>query len=131
MLQMDPSQNDYLSLVPAVAVCRPTLTATFKILNGAVYDPTAESNKAQNKPNAVAGIVQDIVDSPRITWNAWYLFADPNIAPVIEVAFLDGNDVPFLDQQTGFTVDGTQYKVRLDYGVNEIDYRGAYGCVGS
>lgn len=131
MKQMDPSQNDYLSLIPAVAVCNPLLMSALKVLNGSVYDPDAIANKPSTKPNAVAGIVQDIVDSPRITWSAWYLFADPNIAPVIEVAFLDGNDMPFLDQQNGFSVDGTQYKVRLDYGVNEIDYRGAYGCVGS
>lgn len=129
--QKDPSQNEFLDIMPAIAVVPSSLASTFKILNGAVYDPTTEANKAQNKPNAVAGIVNDIVDSPRITWNAWYLFADPSIAPVIEVAFLDGNDSPFLEQQNGFRVDGTEYKVRLDYGVAVMDYRGGYAAVGN
>ena len=129
--QMDPSQNDYLDLTPAVAVVPSSLASTLKILNGAVYDPTAESNKAQNKPNVVLGIVNDIVDSPRITWSAWYLFADPSIAPAIEVAFLNGNETPYTESEMGFEVDGMRLKVRLDYGVAEVDYRGAYGCVGS
>lgn len=129
--QKDPSQNDFLDLSPAIAVVPSGLAAAFKILNGSVYDPGTESGKPSTKPNAVAGIVQDIVDSPRITWNAWYLFADPSIAPVIEVAFLNGNQEPFTEQMPGFRVDGVEWKVRLDYGVAEVDYRGGYASVGS
>jgi hypothetical protein len=54
-----------------------------------------------------------------------YVFASAQTAPVIEVAFLDGNQEPFIEQQAGFTVDGTQYKARLDFGVAAIDHRGA------
>jgi hypothetical protein len=43
---------------------------------------------------------------------------------VIEVAFLDGQDAPFLDQEEGFTVDGTRWKVRLDFGIAAVDWRG-------
>ena len=32
----------------------------------------------------------------------------------IEVAYLDGNDVPYLEQQDGFSVDGVTFKVRID-----------------
>ena len=128
--QKDPSQNEYLDLSPAIAVVPSSLASTFKILNGAVYDPTGGAGKSQ-VPNAVAGIVNDIVDSPRITWSAWYLFADPSIAPVIEVAFLDGNDQPYLEMQPGFRTDGIEYKVRLEYGVAVVDYRGGYASVAS
>lgn len=130
MKQMDPSKNDYLDLTPAIALCNPALTSTFKILNGAVYDPTGGAGKSQ-VPNAVAGIVNDIVDSARITWNGWYLFASPSIAPVIEVAFLNGNEEPYTEQEMGFDVDGMRLKVRLDYGVAEVDYRGGYASVAS
>ena len=71
------------------------------------------------------GLFRDVVDTPRLTGTRNYLFADPSEAPVIEVAFLDGNQEPYVEQQAGFTVDGTQYKVRLDFGVAAIDYRGA------
>lgn len=46
-------------------------------------------------------------------------------APALEVAFLDGNQAPYLELQNGFSVDGSQWKVRLDYGVAAVDWRGA------
>ena len=60
-----------------------------------------------------------------------YLFADPSEAPVLEVAFLDGNQNPYLELQNGFDVDGARYKVRLDYGVAAVDYRGAVTNAGA
>lgn len=48
----------------------------------------------------------------------------------IEVAYLDGNDRPYLEQQQGFTVDGITSKVRIDAGVAPMDYRGLVRCTG-
>ena len=42
----------------------------------------------------------------------------------IEVAYLDGIDTPYLEQQQGFTVDGAAFKVRIDAGVAPLDWRG-------
>jgi len=122
--QMDISGNDYLDLRPNVWLGPMSKGGDVRVLVNAQYDPDT-ANKLQ-KPNKVNGIVQSIVDSPRITGTDWYLFADPAEAPVIEVAFLNGEQMPFLDSVEGFEVDGLQWKVRLDYGVAAIDYRGAY-----
>jgi hypothetical protein len=73
----------------------------------------------------VRGLFADIIDSPRLSGTRFYVFAAPGDAPVIEVAFLDGNQEPYLELQQGFDVDGTRYKARLDFGVAAIDYRGA------
>ncbi len=127
--QSDISGNDFLDLRPAVLLVPLGLGSTAKILNEASYDPDT-ANKLQ-KPNAVAGLFNDIVDTPRLTGTRRYLFADPSDAPAIEVAFLDGNQEPYVEQQSGFTVDGTQYKVRLDFGVAAIDYRGAVTNAGA
>lgn len=121
--QTDVGGNDFLDLRPAVLLVPLSLGGTARSINEAQYDPDT-ANKLQ-KPNIVNGLFRDIVDSPRLSGNRRYLFADPNEAPVLEVAFLDGNQEPFVEQQAGFTVDGTQYKVRLDFGVAAIDYRGA------
>lgn len=121
--QMDISRNDFLDLRPAVFLSGLVYGSTARVLNSAEFDPDT-ANKLQ-KPNVVRGLFRDVIDSPRITDTKWYLFADPNDAPVIEVAFLEGNDQPFLDQQEGFSVDGSRWKARLDYGVGAIDYRGA------
>lgn len=121
--QKDVSGNDYLDLRPAVLLVPIGLGGTARSINDAQYDPDT-ANKLQ-KPNIVNGLFRDIVDTPRMTGNRRYLFADPSEAPVLEVAFLDGNQNPYLELQNGFDVDGARYKVRLDYGVAAVDYRGA------
>ena len=127
--QTDITGNDFLDLRPSVLLVPLALGSTAKILNEAMYDPDT-ANKLQ-KPNSVAGLFNDIVDTPRLTGTRRYLFAGPSDAPAIEVAFLDGNQEPYVEQQAGFTVDGTQYKARLDFGVAAIDHRGAVTNAGA
>ena len=79
----------------------------------------------------VRGLFADIVDSPRIAGTRVYAFADPSIAPTLEVAFLEGRQDPYLERQEGFDVDGSRFKVRLDYGIAAIDYRGAVTAKGA
>ena len=127
--QKDVSGNDYLDLRPSVLLVPIGLGGTARSINDAQYDPDT-ANKLQ-KPNIVNGLFRDIVDTPRMTGTRRYLFADPSEAPVLEVAFLDGNQNPYLELQNGFDVDGARYKVRLDYGVGAIDYRGAVTNAGA
>ena len=58
---------------------------------------------------------------------AWYLFADPNIAPVMEVTFLNGVSTPYMEEMenTGTAADGRVYKVRLDCTATKVDWLGA------
>lgn len=127
--QLDVSGNDYLDLRPAVWLGGMANGGTARVINDAQYDPDT-ANKLQ-RPNQVRGLFKDVIDSPRITGTEWYTFADPADAPVIEVGFLNGEQEPFLDSMEGFGVDGMQWKVRLDYGVAAIDYRGAYKNAGA
>ena len=127
--QKDVSGNDYLDLRPAVLLVPIGLGGKARSINEAQYDPDT-ANKL-HKPNIVNGLFRDIVDTPRMTGTRRYLFADPSEAPVLEVAFLDGNQNPYLELQNGFDVDGARYKVRLDYGVGAIDYRGAVTNAGA
>jgi len=121
--QLDVGGNDYLDLRPALWLGPMSLGGKARVVNTSVYDPDT-ANKLQ-RPNIVNGLFRDVIDSPRLTGNPWFVFADPNEAPVLEVAFLDGVQDPYLELQNGFDVDGARYKVRLDYGVAGIDYRGA------
>ena len=128
-MQMDVGGNDYLDLRPDVLLVPIALGGTARTINAAVYDPDT-ANKLQ-KPNMVNGLFSDIVDSQRISGTRRYLFADPMLAPVIEVSFLDGNQTPYLEMKDGFDVDGAAWKVRLDFGVSAIDYRGAVTNAGT
>lgn len=120
--QMDVGGNDFLDLRPEILLVPIGLGAQARTVNDAQYDPDTP-NKLQ-KPNTVRGLYGDIVDTPRLSGTRRYSFASPSIAPALEVAFLDGNDAPFLEQQQGFDVDGSRFKIRLDYGIAGIDYRG-------
>lgn len=122
--QTDISGNDYLDLRPAIWLGPLALGTSVRVSNSATFDPDT-SNKLQ-KPNGVLNLFRDVIDSPRtVDSYAWYEFADPNEAPVVEVAFLDGVQEPYMELQNGFDVDGAQYKVRGDFGIAGIDYRGA------
>lgn len=128
--QQDVNGNDYLNIRPSKLLVPVALEDTAMVLMASETDPSGSNSK---KPNAVRNAAEVIAD-PRLDANsttAWYLLADPSMAPVVEVAFLDGNENPYLETQEGFTVDGFQSKVRLDYGTAAVDYRGAYKNAGA
>jgi hypothetical protein len=120
--QKDPSGNEILDLKPSILLVAKGLEGTGKVLNDAVYDPST-SNKLQ-MPNRVRGLFNKVIGTARLAGNRRYLLADPAIAPVFAVAFLDGKEAPELFSELGWRVDGTELKVRIDYGVAAIDYRG-------
>ncbi|MEO8134843.1 MAG: ClpP-like prohead protease/major capsid protein fusion protein [Betaproteobacteria bacterium] len=103
------------------------IAGSVRVINAAQFDPDT-TNKLQ-KPNQVNGMFRDIIGSPRIQGTDWYVFASE--APVFEVAFLNGNETPFVETQMGFDVDGMRMKVRLDYGIAVADYVGGYSNPGA
>jgi hypothetical protein len=128
--QMDISGNDYIGdIEPALLLCPISKGQLARETILSVYDPET-SNKLQRRNDAY-NIVSTIIDTPRISGTAWYVFASPEAHPVIEVAFLNGNRTPYLETEQGFEVDGLRYKVRLDYGVGAVGYQGAFHNVGA
>jgi ATP-dependent protease ClpP protease subunit/ribosomal protein L12E/L44/L45/RPP1/RPP2 len=83
--QMDPGSNDYLDITPVAFLGPLSLGTTARVINSAQYDPDT-ANKLQ-KPNPMQNIFRDVIDTPRLSGTAWYMFADPNVEAVIEVAF--------------------------------------------
>lgn len=64
---------------------------------------------------------------PRLTSaTQWYVVADPSMIDGLEYAYLEGAAGPQIETRAGFEVDGTQIKVRLDFGSGWIDHRGWY-----
>ena len=56
---------------------------------------------------------------------AWYLLADPNDMPVIEIAALNGNVMPVVETaDADFNVLGIQMRGYSDVGVALQEYRG-------
>ncbi len=52
-----------------------------------------------------------------------YFLAGPSGKTVV-VFFLNGVQVPFLETKAGWTVDGIEYKVRIDAGAKAMDWKG-------
>lgn len=125
-LQKAPGDDqEFLDITPAVAVSRHTVARDVQVLVGSEYDPDA-ANKLQ-RPNKVRGIVGDVVGSPRISsTTAVYLFADPQVAPVIEVVFLNGQQQTRVVQEENFRTAGLAWRGELPFGVGVIGYRGGY-----
>jgi hypothetical protein len=121
--QRDPSSNEILSLRPAIWLGPLSLEGPAMVVNGSQYDPDA-NNKLQRK-NMAQNLVSTIIGTARLSGTRWYMFADPNIAPALEVAFLNGVQEPVIEQKDGWRIDGVEYRVRLDYGTAGSDWRPA------
>lgn len=117
-------EGQLLDISPAIILANRKRQGDLRVLIGAEYDPDA-SNKLQ-KPNKVRNLVEDIVTSPRAAAAPWYLFASPNVAPVFEVVFLNGQREPRVVMEENFRSSGLSWKAELPFGVGPIDYRGAY-----
>lgn len=57
---------------------------------------------------------------------AWYLTADPAGFDTVEVAYLDGQKTPFIDEDWDFNSDAWNFKIRFCWGVKALDHRGLY-----
>lgn len=91
-----------------------------------ITDRSAIDSTDATKPNRIIVSVM-ITDAV-----AWYLFANPDEVQTFELGFLQGKAEPELlladNQLVGmaFTADRIQYKIRHEYQVTVVDYRGAY-----
>lgn len=112
-----------LNISPSFVIVPAALeSAAIRVLNStSISGPDMNSGIANPVNNMGNLIVESRLDSSTIPY--WYLAAEQG-ADTIEVAYLDGVDVPYLEQQEGWTSDGVSFKVRIDAGVAPLDYRG-------
>jgi hypothetical protein len=122
--QLDPSGNDFLAVQPAVLLCPLKYKGDADVVNGSRYNVDVSSKF--EIPNKSYGLVRQVVGTPRLTGTAWYVFADPNIEPVIEVGFVDGIQEPQVQSEESFRSNGVAWRVIFDYGVAAVGFRGGW-----
>lgn len=86
-----------------------------------------DSTPASTQVNPYSGEYFTRVYEPRLDDNdaaAWFL-AGPR-GKTVTLFFLNGQQTPFLDTRDGWTVDGIEYKVRIDCGAKALDWRALY-----
>jgi hypothetical protein len=81
--------------------------------------------------NVVQPYSFEIAVEPRLSGNRWYVFASPDVSPVIEYSYLSGAPGPQMVARQGFEVLGMQFRVHLNFGVGIIDWRGSFTNAGA
>ena len=133
--QTPPGTNatdEYLNIMPRSILVPVVLEDTVAQLVNSTTD-ISKSNSLAKNPMRDWGPL-DIVSDPVLdatSTTAWYLAADPMEAPLVEMHFLDGNEMPYVASEEEFLSDAIRSKVRLDYGYAANDYRGGYKNAGA
>lgn len=120
--QTDISSNAVgLNIRPSYLLVPLALEDTANVLMASETDPAQTNSRVPNPVRNMAQVVSDArLDADSTT--RWYLAAGQQF-DTIEVAFLDGNQAPTLEQQAGWTIDGTEFKVRIDVAAAPMDFR--------
>jgi hypothetical protein len=123
-----------LSVSPRILFVPPALNVlASQLMNATAVNETTTANKPKVATNPHAGKF-DVVTSAYLSNasftgasnKAWYLFADPNRLPALEVAFLNGKQTPTVERaDANFNTLGIQFRGYIDFGVKEQDHRGA------
>ena len=116
-----------LNITPKYLVVPPELEVTaYQIVNSTAAVDGTNSGVV----NPYKGRFVVVADAELTDPDAWYLVADASQHDTIEVTYLNGVETPRLETRQGFDVDGIEYKVAFDVGVDAIDFRGLYKNAG-
>jgi HK97 family phage prohead protease len=122
--QTDKTGNT-IGIRPQYLICPVAYEGTASTLRNSQFDPDT-GNGDTNRVNWVAGtfevIAEHRIDADATNPTNWFM-AGPK-GRTIRVYFLNGVETPYLERRDGFRIDGMEMKVRLDYGVAVLDYRG-------
>jgi len=127
---MQPANDDgekvMLNITPRYLITTPTMATTAEQVIGSAGDPAKTNANVINPFFNKLQVVSDAeLEQGTSAWQyEWAVAADTSQIDTIEVAFLDGVDAPFFEEQEGFEIDGLRMKVRLDVAAAPIDYRG-------
>lgn len=124
-LQTDPDSNAVGLNIPVQRVIVPkALETQSKVLRSSEYDPADTTNS--RAPNPFQNTYEVVAD-PRLDADSavqWYTSANPNQYDVIEAGFLEGATEPYLETKEGWSIDGVEFKARIDCAAIPLDFRG-------
>jgi len=123
--QTDASSNAHaLNIRLAHLLVPMALEGTANVVANSEFEVGA-SSKSNTVPNSVRGTF-DVISDARLDANSavsWYGAANVMSHDTIEVSYLDGQDTPYLESKEGWSVDGAEFKVRIDAAVSPLDFR--------
>jgi hypothetical protein len=137
MEQVD-SDGKPIGVMPAVVLVPPALSALATQLNRSLElrEPGASAKYPVSNPHQgkFRTEVSRYLSNPTYSGGsqkAWYLLSDPSDLPVIEVAFLNGQEAPVIETaEADFNVLGVRMRGYHDFGTALQDPRGGVKCKG-
>ncbi|MFV0576042.1 MAG: Mu-like prophage major head subunit gpT family protein [Vibrio sp.] len=129
LMRTQKSGERHLNIRPGFVLVPTALETTANQVIKSASVKGADINAGVNNP---LQNFAEVIAEPRLddaTKLDWYLTAARG-RDTIEVAYLNGVETPFIEQQQGFDVDGVVTKVRIDAGVAPRDYRGLVKATG-
>lgn len=111
----------FLNIAPKYLLCGVENEGLANVVRASEF--AVDGDKNQTVPNEVRDTFE-VISDPRLSASAWYQAADQNMHDTVEVQYLDGVQSPHIEQQAGWDIDGTEFKVRIDAGVKALDSKG-------
>ena len=135
----DPDSGEKMGFSPKYLLVPPDLEdVARRITDGANFIPVSTSGGT----NSIGKVtrLQVLVEPFLTSTTGWYVMADPNDAPVIEVGFLDGKETPDLlikkadtvsvagggEDRWDYEFDDMHFKTRYDFALALAYYQGIY-----
>lgn len=127
MMRMQKGMNGArLNITPSFLLVPPSLENEALVLLNSAAAPDANMSSGVYNPwrdSRITPIVEARLE-PDSGPAAWYLTASPNQVPTIDVAYLNGRDVPDVVEEMSFRTDAISYKARGCMGAGWMDWRG-------
>lgn len=121
----DPDGNP-LGILPSILLVPPELETTADELMGSTVLITG-SDTTRGNVNVFAGRFRVVSSAYLTSATTWWLVANPAELPAMEVAFLNGQRLPTVQQaEVDFNTLGIQVRGHFSYGVAKAESRGAY-----
>lgn len=118
-----------LNITPAFLIVPVAKEVTAQQLIASTVDPSKNNATVNPFNNRLTVVACPILDDTSTA--SWYLAAAPGFVDTVEVAFLNGQDTPYMEQRIGFEVDGMEFKVRHEFAAKALEYRGLYKNAGA
>lgn len=121
----DPDGNP-LGIAPAILLVPPELEiAAAELMAGSLL--ITGENATRTNANVLAGRYRVVSSSYLTSSSTWWLCANPADLPSMEVAFLNGQRQPTVEQaEADFNTLGVQMRGYFDFGVAKAESKGAY-----
>ena len=125
-LQRGPAGVSVLGIIPKYLVVPVSIEVDAWQLLESTGDLTVEKNAGVRNPwyQKLTLIPEAALDGFLET--GWYLAADQNRSDTLVLSFLNGKNSPDMFTKDGWTVDGTEFKVRIDVAGAAAAHQGLY-----